>query len=261
MGLASALLVVTVPIVEFWRHRADPEASWAAVVLNSLALLASSAIGVAAHEVSHAVVARAVGLHVEAVAIGVGPVVWERFNGDNDLELRAVPFGGGVTVTSPSRRWLRTRLMAMILAGPLANVVLLAPFLHIFPDGKIALEHFYCHPQPKDAFFLANVILAMSSLAPIPPTDAWYVLTLPFRGERFLSEHVSGHMAMRAARLLDAGRVAEAQALIDRVLAEYPLSKVAESVRESLLERSAAEGDPAPSGCDAVASSASPVLS
>jgi hypothetical protein len=259
-GLFFALVLGTGPIVQFWHHRADPQASWATIALNSLLLLVSGVIGVVAHEAAHALVARAVGLHVESVVIGVGPVVWEWSNGDNDVELRAVPFGGGVTVTAPSRRWLRARLTAMILAGPMANVVLLAPFLHIFPDGKIALEHFYCHPQPKDAFLLANALLAMSNLAPIPPTDAWYVLILPFRGRRFFAEYVSAHLAMRAAALMDAGRIAEAKALIDKVLTENPLSKVASCVRESLLEHIEAEHDPTPAGCDPDASSASPVV-
>jgi Zn-dependent protease len=228
--------------MDLWSHRrAHPDVSWVAIGLNSLALLVSGIICIALHEASHALVAKAVGLHVEVVALGAGPIVWEWSDGRTDLELRAVPFGGHVAVSASSLRCLRARLMAAILAGPLANVVVLAPSLRafpygrIFPDGTICLEHFYDRPHPTDAFFLANVLLALSNLVPIPPTDTWQFLSAPFRGRRFLSEYVTLHGVMKAAGLVDEGRVVEAKAVIETVLIQDPLSESARAMHESVV--------------------------
>jgi hypothetical protein len=246
-GLCFAACLASIPFLEFCSpHRCanHPEASWAAMVLNSLALLASAVIGVAMHEASHALVAWGVGLHVERAVVGVGSTVWKWSNGETDLELRAVPFGGHVSVTAPSGRWLRARLAAVCLAGPLANLVLLAPFLRIFPDGTVCLAHFYNHPHPKDALFLANVILAVSSLVPIPSNDTWDLVSLPFRSTRYLSEYVNSYGAMRAVGLVDAGRLGAAKALIDKVLAQDPQSKIARLVHASVLRDIAREYTP-----------------
>ena len=105
--------------------------------MHYLPLLLALGLLVALHELGHLVAARWVGVHVERFTLGFGPAVFTWRLGQTDWVLGAIPLGGSVrlrgmnphepvapddptsfSAQGPGRR------MLVLLAGPLANLVL-----------------------------------------------------------------------------------------------------------------------------------------
>lgn len=93
-------------------------------------LVALGVIGatVAVHEAAHAVVATRAGGRVKEIGVGFGPPLFRTTIRSLPLVIRAFPIGGYAAVDveeiPPRRR------VGMLLAGPLANIVLGAPLLY-----------------------------------------------------------------------------------------------------------------------------------
>jgi peptidase M50-like protein len=76
------------------------------------------------HEFGHAFSGRVMGLAVEGVEIGLGPLVWSGRILGYRVKLRSVPLGGLTLLQSKIIRWPRIRWGMMVVAGPLANALL-----------------------------------------------------------------------------------------------------------------------------------------
>jgi hypothetical protein len=131
-------------------------------------------IGVAAHELGHAGAALAAGLRVYGMVIGGGPELLSFGTGRCRVSLRVVPGSGLTLLSTPHASWLRIRLMAVYLGGPLASAVILvvarvamgdqAFFEHLFP------EVVRTQPTPLGMFLFANAYILFVTLFPFPST-------------------------------------------------------------------------------------------
>jgi regulator of sigma E protease len=96
------------------------------------------------HEAGHAIAARACGLTVHVLSLGVGPTLWTRRHGATTLRIGAIPFGGYVRYAEGAADQARRGARALVvLAGPLANVGLAVLLLgldsaHLGPRAAIA---------------------------------------------------------------------------------------------------------------------------
>ena len=122
------------------------------------------ALAILVHEFGHFIVARNLGLKVDAFSIGFGPVLWKKEVGGVEYRLSALPLGGYVSIpdidpegtkvleegkgkkeeTESPDECERARIPAwkeilVAVAGPFMNVVLavfLAVFLSLVPSAK-----------------------------------------------------------------------------------------------------------------------------
>ncbi len=121
-------------------------------------LLLSLILGTVVHEAGHAIAARAMGLDVRLVSIGMGTAYLHRRIGGVLFVLRALPWSGFVAIAV--RPGLSRRAYAtMVAAGPLANLLLLACAAaadQAWPDYDIVLE----------PLGLAQVLLAALAVLP-----------------------------------------------------------------------------------------------
>lgn len=104
-----------------------------------LAFLVTLGVLIVVHEWGHYRVARACGVKVLKFSIGFGPTLWRRQVGETEWAISALPLGGFVRMLDEregpvaphelhrafNRKSLRQR-SAVVLAGPLANLVLAA---------------------------------------------------------------------------------------------------------------------------------------
>jgi Zn-dependent protease len=120
VGLIFGLFVVPLLLVETAVARGQPFAPWVIgnVLVYPLLVLASIAV----HESGHAVVARALGLRVLCIEIGIGRRMAKRRYRGLRVQLNAFPILGLTLIASDRRSGVRWRLWLATLAGPLATL-------------------------------------------------------------------------------------------------------------------------------------------
>lgn len=102
-------------------------------MLTAILFILMMLILIAPHEFGHFIVAKIVGVKVNEFAIGMGPELWSRQNGETKYSLRAIPIGGynamegededsedprGFNCQSPLKR------IAILIAGVTMNVLI-----------------------------------------------------------------------------------------------------------------------------------------
>ncbi len=163
-------VVVTVALLA-----AHPTRAIGLVSGNLLLLqLLSFCVVIPVHEIGHALVGRLVGLDVVAIILGHGRVVWTGRLAGISIELRDGPIIMGATLFDTSKStWLRCRLFAAVLGGPLANLACalwIWRFLGPWPDvvklaGGLAPLVWLC---------VGNWIVLVASLVPQRnPSGRW----------------------------------------------------------------------------------------
>lgn len=95
----------------------------AAVLAYALAPIGTQLLLCVLHELAHVLAAMLVGFRVVEIDLGRGPAWFARWWGGACVTLRPWPLHGYVRSLYRGRRWLRTRLAAVALAGPLWNVL------------------------------------------------------------------------------------------------------------------------------------------
>jgi Peptidase family M50 len=96
--------------------------SW--VFLALLVAFAALHVGLFVHECGHAIVARMLGMRVLEVQLGAGRPIWSFRGGETAWALRFWPRHGSVLFAATSARWFRVRMIAILLAGPMASTAL-----------------------------------------------------------------------------------------------------------------------------------------
>lgn len=105
--------------------------------LNAALTILLSALLLIPHELSHALVARLLGLRVCAIILGTGKLLWCGRAFGVPVQVRAVPVAGMVTFSLASSRLMRLRRFFTYLAGPAANGVLLVVVLVLVPGHRL----------------------------------------------------------------------------------------------------------------------------
>lgn len=144
---------------------------------SSLSLLAASLAFVLAwvgaqlllcvlHELAHAMAAMLVGFRVVEIDLGHGPAWFARWWWGACVTVRPWPRHGYVCALYRGRRWLRTRLVVVALAGPLLNVLaavaMQAVTWTVLDDG----EYFTVRGALLWATTLSCWLLALAAFAP-----------------------------------------------------------------------------------------------
>lgn len=228
------LVITPVALIEtaMVRGQAITVAAIANILIYPLLVMGSIAV----HEAGHAVVARAVGLHVLRVELGIGRRVVRWRRGELRLQLNRFPILGLTYLGAGSRPLQRWRPWLAILGGPVTTLAILAAALGagrlrvqdvLWPSGPvaggIAIAHLLAF---QNLWMLARNLVPLNLLG--HRTDGRQLLTIPFAAQRDLEQ-------LRLVRpMLDF-----AEHLEDRAFdaAERALDDVRQIVRDSVFVR------------------------
>lgn len=158
-------------------------------------------LGLLAHEAGHALVAKALGLRVFALLLGIGRTVVKFRIGRTHVELRTYPMAGATTFAPREDRAVRLRVGLAIVAGPLANVagIIVSLLLLAFEGGgpRDLLQRFAPWPlaAAANSFLLLFNLVPRKVSTPAGPVDSdglalWRTLFMSAaRKEELLAAH------------------------------------------------------------------------
>lgn len=222
-------------------------ASWLGkpwLVVNLVLATGFAALCTLPHELGHALMARAVGLHVFRIVIGIGRERWRCTLFGLPVHVRILPLAG-VTQVFPTRRaGARTRILLTVLAGPAVNLALAAAAAWLF--GGAARRSLGQGFAPAAAFCFANAWSAVINLVPfrgrsvVGPvwSDGGMLLTLPFWRRARIDQALAGYFAAEAIAAGERGDADGAGAWIARGLTRYPTDALLGTLLgKSLIER------------------------
>ncbi len=142
------------------------------------AFVIGTMIGVAAHEIGHAIVAQAVGLEPRLLRIGVGPILLRFRLGRTWVTMRAFPTSGRVTIL-PRPPGARAAFALFLLGGVSANAALFALL--------VACTMSVSAPWWMPPMAAAQIMLVAIALLPLPQwlygrkSDGYQLLALALR--------------------------------------------------------------------------------
>jgi membrane-associated protease RseP (regulator of RpoE activity) len=120
----------------------------------ALLLISCTALALLAHEAGHALAARACGLTVKELGLGLGPRVCRVRAGSTEFSLRALPLGSFVRLDGDLHSMTLARQLFVHLGGVLANALL----------GALFFNHL---------FGWVNLLIAAGNLLPLYHHDGW----------------------------------------------------------------------------------------
>ena len=175
-----------------------------------------------AHELGHALVGRAVGLRVIEVVLGSGPRLARVRVGETDVEVRLLPFGGHSVMVplEPSR----ARLAVGVLAGPLANLVVVVVTIFVWPRSGPWVAPLVI----ANSLVLVGNLWPMKVATPLGPvrSDGLALLTLIRSPADELREMDALRYAAETAAALERRDLAAAVRHAERGLAAHPIDAV-----------------------------------
>jgi len=134
--------------------------------LNIFIFYLALSLSILPHELGHAFTAKWLGWRVFRIFVGYGKTVFKIKLFGFDTEFHTIPMGGRVVTAPKETAHYRSKRFALVIAGPLANVLLL---LVLFLIGGRATTDFGAlvqHLAPIQMFFIANVLIVIENLWP-----------------------------------------------------------------------------------------------
>ena len=188
-----------------------------------VAFYAALVIGITLHELAHAACARWFGYVVDAIHIGIGPVLARVRLGPTNLVLHILPLAGLVRWRPGGAPLTRERRAAVAFAGPLANLVLAIAFWAL--HGR--------DPNFAIPAAIANLFTFIVNMVPNPrsagfksPNDGWRIYENLADTAAARHQLDRQHLAAHHAELTKAGRRDEAREFIRSEIAkaggDYP---------------------------------------
>ncbi len=171
LRLLGGLVIIPVFLCELALLTNRPFSAWAIVNIALYPLILI--ISIVLHEAGHAVVARAVGLQVPRVQIGIGRPVARRQWGQTMVVLNAFPLMGLTYLGAQSLKGLKGRLWVSIAAGPAVTLAIIASTLawreglHV---GDIALPYAAVASRfsLRELVGFSNLWMLVLNLVPLP---------------------------------------------------------------------------------------------
>ncbi|MCY1016098.1 site-2 protease family protein [Pyxidicoccus sp. MSG2] len=208
--------------------------SWSSLV-NATLFPALMLASVAVHEAGHALAARAVGLTVLRIELGMGRRVWRGRLGRTDVVLNAFPVLGLTFCGAASERALRTRFWFLVAGGPAitaALVVLLWPPTSSPWQVVLPLEAFAHRIAPRELLVFFNLWLLAFNLLPVPllvrnlgmVNDGTRLLTIPFSRQDEARDLLDSAVLLDATERVERRDFAGARERLDEALARRPAS-------------------------------------
>ena len=200
-------------------------AAW--LFLNGILIIVMSWIMLIPHELAHAGVARLLGLRVHGLVWGRGRALVQFSVRGLPVQIRAMP-GIGLTYSEINDRpGYRLKRILVLLAGPMSHAFMLALGV-CFLSGLWTHEDMVEHFAPASVFMIANVLLLVNNLYPRKianlglTTDGGQILALCRGGDKAKAGMVTHGAAAEATFHLEAGRWAQAEAVVRQALSIYP---------------------------------------
>ncbi|MBD2329311.1 M50 family metallopeptidase [Alkalinema sp. FACHB-956] len=150
------------------------------------------------HELGHAMTAHLVGMQVSKIVIGTGKTRWTfQFLGF-PWEIKTILTGGITLLSNKSIPFYRSRLFLVILAGPLANAVMIFSLMQ-FPQTIVLKNISNTLLFPGLIFYIANAVIVVGNLFPTysnidgvkVPTDGMQLLSIPFLSQADVKKQVA----------------------------------------------------------------------
>lgn len=222
------MFMLAAGLMGFALHELTPGSVLGDALIRVFLIVACLIFAILPHELAHAVTARALGWRVYQVVIGLGKTWWKRRWLGVLFDWRAVPVVG-VTWTAPRKpRAFRIKSFLIVLAGPAANFVMAWAVLFLWQREESRFD-MDALPITANAFFWANVLVALINLFPCEPKGGFGVPSdgkqllelLALRKADFARVDAARH-AWEALLCREEGRISEAHQWCAKGLALYP---------------------------------------
>lgn len=183
------------------------------------------------HELAHALTAKAVGYRVWWVQFGSGRPLIEWNLGGTRYSIRMVPLGGASQDLPGEGAWSRWRTALVILAGPMAHVVLAAAALALSPLSLRQIlpnSLHFTEPQAEVTFVYANAWLFLTTLLTRRrpgagwPSDGQQFFRLLYQPGPAPGQLAYAEMLFEIWEVHRAGRLEEATAMVQAGLHDKP---------------------------------------
>lgn len=142
------------------------ESQWGFLLLTFFLFHVFGILATVPHELGHALAARACGMHVFQVAVGVGKKLFECRIFGVLVEFRAIPYGGVTLALTANRERFRIREFVYALAGPLANLIIALVVLGVVGWDRIADFRPHEKVSPWTLLFASNALVFITNLIP-----------------------------------------------------------------------------------------------
>jgi tetratricopeptide (TPR) repeat protein len=207
----------------------DTTASFGIFALNLFLLHVFCSLVVLPHELGHALTARLLGMKVSEIVVGFGRTVFRRTLFGSEVQFKSIPYGGFAYAAPRDGKAFRLRQSLFVMAGPMANVLLLAaawPFI----EEPLSFFELDSALQPVKMFFVANAVTvaicvipfrANTALGPIPNDGLalWQTLVSPADE---LERGLTGCDAFEVAELIKQKKFAAAKEYLEKALVTRP---------------------------------------
>jgi tetratricopeptide (TPR) repeat protein len=183
------------------------------------------------HELTHAAVAKLMGLRVFGIIVGIGKTIWSAKFLGLDWTINLLPLGGITFVGARPLTGIRWRLFLIYMAGPASHVLLAFLLLIVM----IVLPAAPFGERLPSILLWTNILLAILNLIPrqvsvmtgMQGTDGWHLLRTPFMDEAELTRQYIGNYGAEAMQAYAAYDLQTARMWVAKALAIDPNSGVA----------------------------------
>jgi tetratricopeptide (TPR) repeat protein len=212
----------------------NPSSRTATVLLEASLVGLSFIPLILIHELTHASVAKLVGLRVFGIQIGIGKTVWSGEFLEINWVVNILPISGITLVGARPSPAIRSKLFFVYLAGPASH----AAMAFVFYLLAQTLPSFTIGHQLSSALVVVNILLLVANLLPrkvsvvtgMQGTDGWHLFRVPFLKESEFTKRYIGYYASEAMQAYAKNDFDSAISWVDRALSLDVNSGVAQNV-------------------------------
>jgi hypothetical protein len=169
------------------------------------------------HELSHAIIGKALGFTIFEINFGTGPHVHRSIIFGIDIQINVWPFAGFTKLATDNVTALRSRFWFAIFAGPGFHFVLMLLLLSVANrnhlTGHLFTPRVLSYPAPLGMLFYSNLFLLINNLYPYrrstrggwSESDGSKLGTVPFWNQKQIDAHKSAYVIQNTRNLANKG--------------------------------------------------------